>query len=84
MEHLGLSMAHAAEAAITAYRAARRAKASRLTADDVALARFRAYFPLATASDCSHRMREHLAHARVLRQRAIIRAAYGLELAVSN
>jgi hypothetical protein len=84
MEHLVTSAPHAAEAAITAYRAARRAKASKIVADDVALARFRAFFPLATASECRHRMHEHLAHTRLLRQRAIIRAAYALDLAVSN
>jgi len=84
MEHLGTSAPHAAEAAIAAYRAARRAKASRIVADDVALARFRAFFPLATVNDCRFRMREYLAHTRMVRQRAIVRAAYALELAVSN
>lgn len=81
---LDLTASAAAEAAITAYRAARRARAGRQIADDVALARYRAYFPLATTMECRIRMHAHLAHERTLRQRTVTRPAFALELAGSN
>jgi hypothetical protein len=86
MEPTDLDTMHAAEAAITAYRAARRSQASRSVADDVALARFRAYFPLATESDCRGVMRNHLFSKRLAQRRAIkeTRSALALALAVSN
>jgi hypothetical protein len=59
-----ISESAAAEAAFQAYRDARRAQASRSIADDVALARYRAYFPLATRHQCRSSMRTHLAAKR--------------------
>jgi hypothetical protein len=84
MEPVHLTALEAAEAAMTAYRAARRARAGRQVADDVALARYRAYSPLATNMECRNRMREHLEHERTLRQRTLARATFALELAISN
>ena len=84
MEPIDLTILEAAEAAIAAYRAARRARAGRHVADDVALARYRAYFPLATDTECRSRMREHLAHERQLRHRALTRTIYALESAVTH
>jgi hypothetical protein len=83
MEHLGMSVSHAAAAALAAYRAARRANASKTVADDVALARFRAFFPMANGDECRDRMQEHLADASLL-GRSVARTACALELAVSN
>jgi hypothetical protein len=84
MEPFDLSTTEAAEAALAAYRAARRSMASRSIADDVALARFRAYFPLATASECRHRMLAHLVVRRSARQRVSTRPGYSAALVVSN
>ncbi|HEX2115972.1 MAG TPA: hypothetical protein VHM01_16320 [Alphaproteobacteria bacterium] len=84
MEPTDLTTIQAAEAAVAAYRAARRSRASRNVADDVALARFRAYFPLATESDWHGAMREHLSHKRAAQRRAIKRTRLALALSVSN
>jgi hypothetical protein len=81
MEPIDVATTGAAEAAITAYRAARRSRASRTVADDVALARFRAYFPLATKDDCRGSMREHLSSWR-LQRREIRRPAFTAALVV--
>jgi hypothetical protein len=83
MEPIGLSQS-AAAAAITAYRSARRSKVARRVADDVALARYRAYFPLASEGECRGKMREHLARERQMRQRAVERSNMSVMLAVSN
>lgn len=70
--------ARAVVAAFQAYRAARRAQASDNVADDVALARFRAYFPLATQVEVRRQMRTHFATEWMSRQRGMIRHADGL------
>jgi hypothetical protein len=82
MEPIDVATTEAAEAAITAYRAARRSRASRRVADDVALARFRAYFPLATKDDCRGSMREHLPSWRLSQRREIRRPAFTAALVV--
>jgi len=84
MEPIDLTTAHAAEAAVAAYRAARRLQASRSVADDVALARFRAYFPLASESEYRGVMREHLSHKRSALRRFVRETRLQLALAVSN
>jgi hypothetical protein len=84
MEPIDLTTHEALEAAVAAYRAARRTRAERHVADDVALARYRAYFPLATDSECRSRMREHLEQERLLRQRILMQTRSALDLAVSN
>jgi hypothetical protein len=84
MEPTAFFTVQAAEAAIAAYRAARRSRASRSVADDVALARFRAYFPLATGNDCRGVMREHISYKRSAQRRATRAATVPLALAVSN
>jgi hypothetical protein len=84
MEPIDLTMYEAVEAAVAAYRAARRNQAEHHIADDVALARYRAYFPLATDNECRCRMREHLEQERLSRQRTLVRTLSALDLAVSN
>lgn len=70
----------AIQAAFKAYRAARRSQASSTVADDVALARFRAYFPLATRGEVHRKLREHFATEWMPRQRRVMarRTAGGL------
>jgi hypothetical protein len=68
MEPIVVGASDAAEAAFQAYKAARRSHVSRSIADDVALARYRAYFPLATNTECRLSIRMHLAAKRSARQ----------------
>ena len=62
----------AIQAAFEAYREARRSQASSTVADDVALARFRAYFPLATRNEVHRKLREHFATEWMSLQRGMI------------
>lgn len=82
MEPIAMGMSDAAEAAFRAYRAARRSHATRNIADDVALARYRAYFPLATESECHLSIRIHLAAKRSARQ-LLLRRGQARELALA-
>ena len=84
MEPTAFNKAQAAAAAIKAYRTALRCRASRTIADDVALARFRAYFPMASRSDCRSTMRDFLAQERRLRHRIAVRPARTIELMLAN
>lgn len=84
MEPIDVATRGAAEAAIEAYRAALRSKASRSVADDVALARFRAYFPLATKDDCRGSMREHLSSRHVMQRQDVRGRAFAAALVVSS
>jgi hypothetical protein len=70
----------AIQAAFDAYRAARRSQASNAVADDVALAKFRAYFPLATLSEVRGKLREHVAAETISRQRRMNGSRAGNEL----
>ena len=84
MEPIDVATRGAAEAAIEAYSAALRSKASQTVADDVALARFRAYFPLATKDDCRGSMHEHLSSLRVMQRQDVRRTAFAAALVVSS
>ena len=84
MEPTAFNKAQAAAAAIRAYRTALRCKASRTIADDVALARFRAYFPMASKIECRGTMRDFLAQERRIRQRMIARPLFKTELMLAN
>jgi hypothetical protein len=85
MEPVVVETADAAEAAFQAYRAALRSHVSRSIADDVALARYRAYFPLATDMECRSSIRTHLAAKRSARQLSLQRGrSRGLVLAVCH
>jgi hypothetical protein len=84
MEPTAFNKAQAAAAAIKAYRTALRCKSSRTVADDVALARFRAHFPLASRTECRSTMREYLAQERRIRRRAAVRSAFTIELLPAN
>ena len=84
MEPIDLTTREAAQAAIAAYRAARRARASRRVADDVALARFRAYFPLATGDDCRGTMRVHMSYTRLMQGRTVSKPLFPAVLVTSN
>jgi hypothetical protein len=84
MEPTAFNRTQAAAAAIKAYRTALRCKASRTVADDVALARFRAYFPLASKIECRGTMHDFLAEERRIRQRVVARPLYKIELMLAN
>jgi hypothetical protein len=84
MEPTAFNRVQAAAAAIRAYRTALRCRASRTVADDVALARFRAYFPTASKIECRGTMRDFLAQERRIRQRVVARPIYKIELVLAN
>ncbi len=72
-----MKTSRAAESALNAYRIARRTQASAPVAMDVAIARYRAYFPLAPTIEVKLALARH--HAR---ERMRARAARRLSLVV--
>lgn len=65
-----MKTSRAAESALNAYRIARRTHASAPVAMDVAIARYRAYFPLAASIDVKKALARHHARERMLARAA--------------